>query len=92
MGRNLIMVLILALVHTASAWTNGRLLIWMDADRAYAMRLVADKFEQDYGIQVQIETPENIIDNFRWRPKQAKDPTLSFGRTIRSVNGQMAGS
>ena len=27
------MVLLLALVHTASAWTNGRLLIWMDADR-----------------------------------------------------------
>ena len=64
MGRNLIMVLLLALVHTASAWTNGRLLIWMDADRASAMRLVADKFEEDYGIQVQIETPEKITDNF----------------------------
>ena len=36
MGRNLIMVLLLATVHAASGWTNGQLLIWMDADRASA--------------------------------------------------------
>jgi maltose/maltodextrin transport system substrate-binding protein len=76
MGRNLIMVLLLAAVHTASAWTNGRLLIWMDADRACAMRLVADKFEQDYGIPVQIETPENITDNFPLAAQAAKGPDI----------------
>jgi maltose/maltodextrin transport system substrate-binding protein len=76
MGRNLIMVLLLALVHTASAWTNGRLLIWMDADRASAMRLVADKFEQDYGIQVQIETPEKITDNFPLAAQAGKGPDI----------------
>jgi hypothetical protein len=64
MGRNLIMVLLLAAVHTASAWTNGQLLIWMDTDRACAMRVVADKFEKDFGIPVRIETPEKITDNF----------------------------
>jgi len=76
MGRNLIMVLLLAAVHTASAWTNGRLLIWMDADRACAMRLVADKFEQDYGIPVQIETPENIIENFPLAAQAGKGPDI----------------
>src|ERR1700756_811547 len=76
MGRNLIMVPLLALVHTASAWANGRLLIWMDADRDSAMRLVADKFEQDYGIQVQIETPENIIDNFPLAAQAGKGPDI----------------
>src|SRR5258707_9032320 len=76
MGRNLIMVLLLALVHTASAWANGRLLIWMDADRGSAMRLVADKFEQDYGIQVQIETPENITDNFPLAAQAGKGPDI----------------
>src|SRR5260221_14767205 len=76
MGRNLIMVLLLALVHTASAWTNGRLLIWMDADRGSAMRLVADNFEQDYGIQVQIETPENITDNFPLAAQAGKGPDI----------------
>ena len=75
-GRNLIMVLLLAAVHTASAWTNGRLLIWMDADRACAMRLVADKFEQDYGIPVQIETPENITDNFPLAAQAGKGPDI----------------
>ena len=90
MGRNLIMVLLLAGFHTASAWTNGQLLIWMDADRASAMQLVAKKFERDYGIPVQIETPEKITDNFRSRRKLAKDPTSSFGRTIRWASGQMA--
>jgi maltose-binding protein MalE len=54
------------------------------------MRLVADKFEQDYWIPVQIETPENIIDNFPLAAQAGKGPTLSFGRTIRWVNGQMA--
>ncbi len=84
------MVLLLAGFHTASAWTNGQLLIWMDADRASAMQLVAKKFERDYGIPVQIETPEKITDNFRSRRKLAKDPTSSFGRTIRWASGQMA--
>ncbi len=64
MGRNLIMVLFLGPVHTASAWTNGQLLIWMDADRARAMRVVADRFEKDFWIPVRIETPEKITDNF----------------------------
>jgi maltose/maltodextrin transport system substrate-binding protein len=76
MGRNLIMVLLFAAVHTASAWTNGQLLIWMDADRACAMRVVADKFEQDYGIPVQIETPENITDNFPLAAQAGKGPDI----------------
>jgi maltose/maltodextrin transport system substrate-binding protein len=76
MGRNLIMVLLFAAVHTASAWTNGQLLIWMDADRACAMRVVADKFEQDYGIPVQIETPENITDNFPLAAQARKGPDI----------------
>jgi maltose/maltodextrin transport system substrate-binding protein len=75
-GRNLIMVLLLAAVHTASAWTNGQLLIWMDADRASAMQLVANKFEQDYGIPVRIETPEKITDNFPLAAQAAKGPDI----------------
>jgi maltose/maltodextrin transport system substrate-binding protein len=76
MGRNLIMVLLLAGFHTASAWTNGQLLIWMDADRASAMQLVAKKFERDYGIPVQIETPEKITDNFPLAAQAGKGPDI----------------
>jgi maltose-binding protein MalE len=75
-GRNLIMVLLLAAVHTASAWTNGQLLIWMDADRASATQLAANRFEQDYGIPVRIETPEKITDNFPLAAQVGKGPDI----------------
>lgn len=78
MGRNLIMVLFLGAVHTASAWTNGQLLIWMDADRACAMQLVADRFEKDFGIPVRIETPEKITDNFPLAAQAGKGPDIAI--------------
>jgi maltose/maltodextrin transport system substrate-binding protein len=76
MRRNLIMVLLLGAVHTAGAWTNGQLLIWMDADRVSAMQMVANKFEQDYGIPVRIETPEKITDNFPLAAQAGKGPDI----------------
>jgi maltose/maltodextrin transport system substrate-binding protein len=76
MGRNLIMVLLLATVHTASGWTNGQLFIWMDADRASAMQLVANQFEKDFGIPVRIETPEKITDNFPLAAQAGKGPDI----------------
>jgi maltose/maltodextrin transport system substrate-binding protein len=74
--RNLILSLLIAGAHIAGAWTNGQLLIWMDADRASAMQLVADKFEQDYGIPVRIETPEKITDNFPLAAQAGKGPDI----------------
>jgi maltose/maltodextrin transport system substrate-binding protein len=78
MGRNLIMVLLLWSVHTASGWTDGQLLIWMDADRACAMRVVADRFEKDFGIPVRIETPEKITDNFPLAAQAGKGPDIAI--------------
>jgi maltose/maltodextrin transport system substrate-binding protein len=66
----------LTATHIAGAWTNGQLLIWMDADRASAMQLVANKFEQDYGIPVRIETPEKITDNFPLAAQAGKGPDI----------------
>ena len=76
MRRNLILFLLLAGAHIAGAWTNGQLLIWMDADRAGAMQQVADKFEHDYGIPVRIETPEKITDNFPLAAQAGKGPDI----------------
>jgi maltose/maltodextrin transport system substrate-binding protein len=76
MYRKLIMLLLLAGAQIASAWTNGQLLIWMDADRASAMRSVADKFEQDFGVPVRIETPEKITDNFPLAAQAGKGPDI----------------
>jgi maltose/maltodextrin transport system substrate-binding protein len=76
MRRNLILFLLTTGAHIAGAWTNGQLLIWMDADRASAMQQVADKFEHDYGIPVRIETPEKITDNFPLAAQAGKGPDI----------------
>jgi maltose/maltodextrin transport system substrate-binding protein len=76
MCRNFIFFLIVTGAQIANAWTNGQLLVWMDADRARAMQLVADKFAQDFGISVRIETPEKITDNFPLAAQAGKGPDI----------------
>jgi hypothetical protein len=46
------------------AWTNGELLIWMDADRGRALEPIAQKFENDFGLKAMIEAPEKLTDRF----------------------------
>jgi maltose/maltodextrin transport system substrate-binding protein len=65
-----------AWAHISAAWTNGQLLIWMDADRACAMQQVAEKFEQDFGITVRVETPEKITDSFPLAAQAGKGPDI----------------
>ena len=76
MNRKLIILLLISWAPIAGAWTNGQLLIWMDADRASAMRQVADKFEKDFGIPVRIEAPEKITDNFPLAAQAGKGPDI----------------
>ncbi|HXL25713.1 MAG TPA: extracellular solute-binding protein, partial [Chthoniobacterales bacterium] len=78
MHQTLVLFLLFTATHIAGAWTNGQLLIWMDADRASAMQMVANKFEQDYGIPVRIETPEKITDNFPLAAQAGKGPDIVF--------------
>ena len=58
------------------AWSSGQLLIWMDSDRANGLRLVAKKFEADWGIKVTIETPENLTNNFLLAVQASKGPDI----------------
>lgn len=58
------------------AWTNGRLLVWMDSERAQGARVIAKKFEHDFGIEVTIETPANIIDNFSLAAPAGEGPDI----------------
>ena len=58
------------------AWTNGELLIWMDADRGHALEAMAKKFESDFGLKVTIETPEKITDCFPIAAQMAKGPDI----------------
>src|SRR5215471_19172451 len=58
------------------AWTNGELLIWMDADRGHALEAMAKKFESDFGLKVTIETPEKITDCFPIAAQMTKGPDI----------------
>src|SRR5277367_5230700 len=58
------------------AWTDGELLIWMDADRGQALDLIARKFEKEIGVNTTIETPDKITDNFPMVAQVGKGPDI----------------
>ena len=58
------------------AWTNGELLIWMDADRGHALEAIGKKFENDFGLKVTVEAPERITENFPIAAQMAKGPDI----------------
>ncbi len=58
------------------AWTNNELTIWMDADRVSAMRQIAKRFEDRFGIKVVLETPEQITNNFPMAAQAGKGPDV----------------
>jgi maltose/maltodextrin transport system substrate-binding protein len=58
------------------AWTNGELLIWMDPDRGHALKPIAQKFQDDLGIDATIESPQNITESFPLAAQVAKGPDI----------------
>jgi maltose/maltodextrin transport system substrate-binding protein len=59
-----------------SAWTNGELLIWMDNDRAKGLAPIAQKFENDFGLKITIDTPEKITETFPMAAQAGKGPDV----------------
>jgi len=77
MKRLLLFFLVLCLVPTKLfAWTNGELLIWMDVDRGQALAPIVERFQNDSGIKVTIETPEKITDSYPMAAQAAKGPDI----------------
>ena len=73
------MVLLLTFCLAATrllAWTNGELLIWMDADRGRTLEPIAQRFDSDLGIKATIEAPEKITDSFPLAAQVAKGPDI----------------
>ena len=60
----------------AFAWTNGELLVWMDADRTRTMEPILKKFEEQYSIKVHLESPQNITDSFPTAAQMGKGPDI----------------
>jgi maltose/maltodextrin transport system substrate-binding protein len=69
-------ILAFACSRPASAWENGELSIWMDADRLPAMQKAGQKFEHDYGIKVNVDATENIPNNFPLAAQSNKGPDI----------------
>jgi maltose/maltodextrin transport system substrate-binding protein len=58
------------------AFQDGELLIWMDGDRAAALRPFADEFKEQFGIRVTIQSPEKLTDNFQTAAQSWKGPDI----------------
>jgi maltose/maltodextrin transport system substrate-binding protein len=75
--KKIILLLTLGLMATrAFAWTDGELLVWMDADRTHALEPVLKKFADQYGIKVHLESPQNITDSFPTAAQGGKGPDI----------------
>jgi len=60
----------------AFAWTDGELLVWMDSDRTRTLEPIVKKFEDQYAIKVQLESPQNITDSFPTAAQSGKGPDI----------------
>ena len=58
------------------AWTDGELLIWMDPDRGQALKPLAERFENDLGVDAKVETPEKLTENFPLAAQVGKGPDI----------------
>ena len=76
MKRYLLAVFLWLLAAPAYSWTNGDLLIWMDAERGWSLEAISQKFKDQFGINVWIETPENITDSFPAAAQAGKGPDI----------------
>jgi maltose/maltodextrin transport system substrate-binding protein len=75
--KTIILLLTFGLMATrALAWTDGELLVWMDADRTHSMEPVVKKFLDQYGIKVRLESPQNITDSFPTAAQAGKGPDI----------------
>jgi maltose/maltodextrin transport system substrate-binding protein len=77
MKRLLLMFLVLGLLQIKLlAWSNGELLVWMDNERGRALAPIVEKFKAELGVNVSIETPQNITDSFPIAAQAGKGPDI----------------
>jgi maltose/maltodextrin transport system substrate-binding protein len=59
-------------------WNNGELLIWLDTDRGRGLEPIAKQFENDLGIKITIDTPQNVTTSFPLAAQAAQGPDIVF--------------
>ena len=69
--------LFLSVASTSFAFSGNQLTIWMGGDKAYkGMATLAEAFEKETGIDVVVETPENLPDRFQQSAATNKGPDI----------------
>lgn len=62
---------------TAQAFSEDELVIWVGADKAYTgVKEVGKQFENDLGIKVKVEIPENLPDRFPQAASTGQGPDI----------------
>lgn len=63
----------------AHAFSDSELLIWIGGDKSYkGLDVLSQRFEEDMGIDVKIETPESLPDKFQQASATGKGPDIVF--------------
>ena len=64
---------------TAQAFSEDEVVIWLGGDKAYqGLVELGKKFENDTGIRVKVENPENITDRFQQAAGSGQGPDIIF--------------
>lgn len=75
--RALALAGLLAAPLSASAWENGRLLLWINGDKGHpGITEIGAIFEQNTGVPVVVEHPEGATDKFFHAAKSGKGPDI----------------
>lgn len=62
---------------TAQAFSGDELVIWVGGDKAYTgIAEVGKQFEEEMGIQVKVEIPENVTDRFQQAAATGQGPDI----------------
>ena len=61
----------------AMAWDEGSLLVWINADKGYnGLQAVGDKFAEETGVEVKVETPDSVTEKFQQEASIGKGPDI----------------
>ncbi|MBU0677581.1 MAG: maltose/maltodextrin ABC transporter substrate-binding protein MalE [Verrucomicrobia bacterium] len=77
LSAGMVVCCLAAALPAAHATEDGRLLVWINGDKAYtALQEIGDRFEADLGIPVKVQHPENPTDKFATAARAGKGPDI----------------
>ena len=79
--RRMFLVGLLVIVSAGRglAWKDGELLIWISDNRGYrALVELGQKFENEFGVSVEVQTQDDITNKFQAAAQAGKGPDIFF--------------